>query len=94
MVNGICGLKDHYTVRGIEFSLYGIESLLCLSGLLTYACKYAEALGLDVDLAFFAVLASYLAAVRIICSYEPFSVPSRVGIEKDLVHLRNGCANL
>ena len=63
MINGISGLKDHYAVLGIKLSLYGIESLLCLSGLFSYACKYAESLRLDIDLALFAILASYLAAV-------------------------------
>ena len=74
--------------------LNGIESFLSLSGFLTYACKYAEALRLDEDLSFFALFASYLVSVRIICSDEPFSVPTCIGIKKDLIHLGNGCTNL
>ena len=63
MINGISGLKDHYAVLGIEMLLNGIKSLLSLAGFLTYTCKYAEALRLNVDLTLFTLLASYLISV-------------------------------
>ena len=53
MVNGVSRLKDHDTVIGVESFLNRIECLDSLTALHADTGKYAEALGLDVDLTLF-----------------------------------------
>ena len=69
------GVVEHQTMLGSKVLVNGCE---CLVGefLSAYIRHYAEALGLDEDLALFVLLGAYLLAVCIVCTQEPVAVPA------------------
>ena len=79
MVLGVCRLKDHYAVLGIQSFFYAGKCLFRKTFLYADAGKYAEALRLNVDLSFLALLGTNLVAVSIICSDKPLAVPTCCG---------------
>ena len=84
MVSGISGFQKSNAVFGVQNILNTIERLECLTGLFADACQDAEALGLDVDLALFALVGSDFITVCVIGADEPLSVPAVS--EKCLLH--------
>ena len=76
MISGICGLQKGDSVFGVENIPDTVECLERFTGLLADACKNAEALGLDIDLTFFALVRTDFVAVCVVSADEPLSVPA------------------
>ena len=72
----VARLEDHNAVLGIQVFLDRGQCLLSLAFLYADAGKYAEALRLDEDLAFFAFVRTDDIAVGVISTDEPFAVPA------------------
>ena len=84
VVLGVCGIVEHKAELRVESLVDCGEGLYIGALLLAHVGHDGEALRLDEDLAFLAILGAHLLAVGVVCTKEPVTVPC--GIHDGLLH--------
>ena len=69
-------LQNHDAVFRIKMFFHGVERRDRFAAFKADACKNAEALGLNIDFAFLALVGADLMAESVVGADEPFSIPA------------------